>query len=274
MTLEFSAWSNAWSLNSSWMSWNLFLALVPLALSFTLFCRPRSNFFIGAVLTLLGGTFWPNIPMAIKYLNRLLLELNGFYLCVLFGLILLVILIDLKRSALFNQTKAKFRSLTWWLGFFAFVGFLPNAPYVLTDIIHLYDDIRWLHSPWVLTLALVPQYFIFMLIGFGSYVLSLLNVCQYLKQQGWPKLCLTTELILHGLCAIGIYLGRFWRFNTWHIITNPDELVTRVMSDLADKRPLLVIFITYCVISILYWLLKPVAVALIQSQNKMISSGL
>ncbi|NEP06629.1 MAG: DUF1361 domain-containing protein, partial [Okeania sp. SIO4D6] len=30
----------------------------------------------------------------------------------------------------------------WWFCLFIFIAFLPNTPYVLTDIIHLDQDIR------------------------------------------------------------------------------------------------------------------------------------
>lgn len=61
------------------------------------------------------------------------------------------------------------RSLLWWIGLVTFIAFLPNAPYVLTDVIHLVHDIRWGYSIWVISLVLVPAYLLFMAIGFGAY---------------------------------------------------------------------------------------------------------
>ena len=41
--------------------------------------------------------------------------------------------------------RSKRRTLLWWMVFVAFISFLPNASYLLTDIIHLIDcDPRWL----------------------------------------------------------------------------------------------------------------------------------
>ena len=144
---------------------------------------------------------------------------------------------------------------------------MPNAPYVLTDIIHLYRDIRQSSSVWVLTLAVVPQYLLFMFIGFEAYVLSLINLGYYLQRQGKSKLILGTELIIHGLSAIGIYLGRFKRFNSWDIITNPDNLVKSVYNDMQNQGPILVIFTTFIVILSLYWLMKLVTIALLQQHQ-------
>ncbi|NEP38453.1 MAG: DUF1361 domain-containing protein [Okeania sp. SIO2G4] len=152
----------------------------------------------------------------------------------------------------------------WWFCLFIFIAFLPNTPYVLTDIIHLDQDIRQSNSVWVLTLAVVPQYLLFMFIGFEAYVLSLINLGYYLQRQSWSNFILGIELIIHCLSAIGIYLGRFKRFNSWDIITNPDALIKSVYRDMFSQRSILVILITFIVIFSLYWLMKLVTLALLQ----------
>ncbi|OLP20248.1 hypothetical protein BST81_00445 [Leptolyngbya sp. 'hensonii'] len=184
------------SRNVRWMTWNLFLAFVPLGLSFWLFRPGRS------------------------------------------------------------------RSLLWWIGLITFVAFLPNAPYVLTDIIHLINDIRRGYSVWTITLLLIPQYLLFMMAGMEAYVLSLINLGSYLKRQGWGKFVIWAELALHILSAIGIYLGRFLRYNSWDIVTRLDTLATTVIDDLVAKRPAFVMFITLVVITSLYWLMKQMTLAI------------
>lgn len=183
--------------NSRWMSWNLFLAFIPLVLSVWLFRRRRS------------------------------------------------------------------RSVLWWLGLLVFIAFLPNAPYVLTDVIHLIEDIRQGYSVWMITLFIIPLYTLFTLAGFEAYVLSLINVGYYLRRQGKRQWILTAELLLHALSAIGIYLGRFKRFNSWDFITQLDNLTDTILDDLAEKRPLLLIVVTFLIITGLYWLMKQVTLGLI-----------
>jgi uncharacterized membrane protein len=154
------------------------------------------------------------------------------------------------------------RSFVWWVGLVVFIAFLPNAPYVLTDIIHLVSDIRAQSSIWVITLVLIPQYLLFIGAGFEAYVLSLINLGYYLNQQGWSKWVIWVELLIHGLSAIGIYLGRFLRFNSWDLITQFDTIAGSVVDEAARRRPLIVIAITFVVITGLYWLMKQVSLAL------------
>lgn len=159
------------------------------------------------------------------------------------------------------------RSFTWWLGFVAFLAFLPNAPYILTDIIHLIYDVRAVSSVWVVTLVVFPLHLLFIASGFEAYVLSLLNMGYYLHRIGKTQWILAAELIAHALCAVGIYLGRFPRFNTWDIVTQPDALVETVIDDLTGKRPLVVIFLTFMITTALYWLVKQVTLAIVLQRD-------
>ncbi|NEQ22025.1 MAG: DUF1361 domain-containing protein, partial [Microcoleus sp. SIO2G3] len=164
----------------------------------------------------------------------------------------------------------------WWVGFLVFIAFLPNAPYLLTDIIHLIEAIRDYYSVWIITLVLIPPHLIAILAGFEAYVLSLINLSYYLQKQGIGKFVIWTELMTHALCAVGVYLGRFKRFNTWDFITKPDDLARSVIDDLTAKRPVLVIAVTFVVLTVLYWLMKQVTlglVLLIRYRRGRITSG-
>ncbi|GAB4458656.1 MAG: DUF1361 domain-containing protein [Elainellaceae cyanobacterium] len=162
---------------------------------------------------------------------------------------------------LFRRTTRRVSPL-WWLGAAAFVGFLPNAPYVLTDVIHLVRAIRSDHSIWIVTLVLIPQYLLFMLVGFESYVLSLLSVERWLRQQGHHRAILGTTLLLHGLSAVGVYLGRFDRFNTWDLLTRPQSVLATLMQNITTERSLLIIFISTFVIALLYEAMKQITLGL------------
>ncbi|MBX2863714.1 MAG: DUF1361 domain-containing protein [Leptolyngbyaceae cyanobacterium MAG.088] len=164
---------------------------------------------------------------------------------------------------LFRGRGSHARQFPWWFGLVIFIAFLPNAPYVLTDIIHLVKDIRSGQSVWAITLILVPQYALF--IGFGTvaYTISIVNLGRYLSREGKSGWVCPIELTIHGLTAIGIYLGRFLRFNSWDLLTKPDTIVSDTLSLLVTKQPLAVMVGTFFIIATLYWVLKQITLALI-----------
>ncbi len=264
---------SAWQIilaNVGWMSWNLFLALIPLALSLWLFCpsvisppsKVRSPLMIWSIGLLLGFSFLPNAYRVGQQFQRLIQTFDLNYL--LITLLITLSLMGLDIWLAYKQPNLPHHlSLRWWFAFLVFILFLPNAPYVLTDIIHLIRQIRYNYSVWTISLALIPQYLVFMFIGFEAYVLSLIYLERYLYQQGWKQYRWVAELTIHALSAIGIYLGRFQRFNSWDIITNPDVLIRSLVDNLINQRPLVVIAITFVVLSVLYGLMKIITLALL-----------
>ncbi|MGA9379710.1 MAG: DUF1361 domain-containing protein [Phormidium sp.] len=163
----------------------------------------------------------------------------------------------------FSGFQYNLKSLLWGIGFLVFMVFLPNAPYVLTDLIHLIENIKDNDSLWLIFLVLFPQYFLFTLIGFTAYVLSIINLAKFLKSKGWQqKQIFTTELVIHALSAIGVYLGRFLRFNSWHIITELPDLINSLIYDLLEKKPIIIMTIMFIVLTILYGLMKQVTLGI------------
>jgi uncharacterized membrane protein len=150
------------------------------------------------------------------------------------------------------------RSIAWWLVLGVFVAFLPNAPYVLTDVIHLVDDARTTSSDVVVSLALIPQYGAFFLVGFEAYVLSLVLVGRYLRRTGRGRWVTPVELGLHALCAVGIHLGRFDRLNSWDAVARPDALWNGVVG----LRPAVVI-VSFVAVGGCYIVMKAITVALV-----------
>ncbi|MBA3924202.1 MAG: DUF1361 domain-containing protein [Nostocaceae cyanobacterium] len=174
--------------------------------------------------------------------------------------------IPLGLSVWLFRGKLNNRSWIWWLGLLVFYGFLPNAPYLLTDVIHLIDDIRSVPSVWLITLVLIPVYSIVILSGFGAYTLSLINLGYYLQRIGKSQWVGFSELLTHFLCAIGVYLGRFLRFNTWDFITDANALAASLVDDVLRKVPLLIIAVTFVVISVLYWIAKKIILGVIEQR--------
>lgn len=170
-------------------------------------------------------------------------------------LVLSIVLFRLENS------RQRLPAILWWLGVAVFVAFLPNAPYILTDVIHFVGAVQRERSIWVITLILIPLYVLFITVGFEAYVISLINAGAYLKETGQGRWIRKMEILLHFLSAVGIYLGRFLRFNSWDIVTRLDTLAMSVLDDVLGKRPLLAIALTFIIVMGLYSLLKPIHLA-------------
>ncbi len=182
---------------------------------------------------------------------------------------LFLALIPFVLSALLFRRSRRRDGVWWWVAVI-FVLFLPNAAYVLTDVIHLIAEIR-AEPPlpvWAITLVLIPQYSLFILVGFQAHVLSLINLGYYLQRIQWNRWLLPAELLLNLLCAIGIYLGRFRRFNSWDVATQPEQLFYTTLDDLTGKLPLLAIGVTFVVITALYYLFKVLDLAVLEAWQR------
>ena len=87
--------------------------------------------------------------------------------------------------------------------------------------------------------------------GFQLYVLSLLNLKSYCQQSQLNSAVLPLEIILHFLSAIGIYLGRFLRLNSWYLVTQPQQLFWS-LQNLLTQKPLIFISVCFLIIWVLY----------------------
>jgi uncharacterized membrane protein len=250
--------------NSRWMSWNLFLAFVPLTLSVWLFLRgqyKRRCFFGLLLLDFL--TFLPSARHALVNTFQFGKSMVTPELLWLAPLVLIPVYLLFLASS-----KKRWQTFNWSILFLVFYAFLPNAPYVLTDVIHLYRDIRTIDSVWLITLVLLPVYILFIGTGFQAYVLSLVNLGYFLQKTGKSRWILGAELITHALCAIGVYLGRFLRFNSWDFITQPDALITAAVEEMFGKLPVVIMVVTFAVIAGLYWIMKQATLG-IMAQNRL-----
>ena len=255
---------------SGWILWNLFLAAVPLFLSFLLFRREDLSkikiWLSFAVISAIGVVgLWPRLPRIMRAQMRLMDALAGGDRTAQLKLIWWIALglISIAMSVfLFKREKSR-RTVLWWLGLVGFISFLPNAPYVLTDIIHL---IRGTSSGviriWVIALVFIPIHAAAIILGFEAYTLSIVNLAHYLKKKGSEAFILPTELLIHALSAIGIYLGRFIRLNSWDLATDPTSVLVTTLNALTTKRPAAVIFVTFIILSGLYWVMKQITLGI------------
>jgi uncharacterized membrane protein len=111
-----------------------------------------------------------------------------------------------------------------WLA--AWLLLLPNAPYIITDLVHLKE-----RHP-------IPFYYDVMLLflsAFNGLLMGLLSLRQLepvlLKTIPFVKISIQRAVIF-VLCGMGVYLGRFGRWNSWDVLTQPHKLAADVLERL------------------------------------------
>ena len=127
--------------------------------------------------------------------------------------------------------------------------FLPNAPYILTDILHL---TRASHAPAWYDLALLLS-----CSGTGLLVgyLSLIDVQSLVARSfssvwGW-----TFALVSLVLSGFAIYLGRFLRWNSWDVLVAPTrvfDILGALIHPLDHARPIAVTLIFGVILTLGY----------------------
>ncbi len=135
-------------------------------------------------------------------------------------------------AALLFERQVRRRGLYKPLSLFFLINwllFFPNAPYLITDLIHLADDVSGVPL-WYDALML----FSFAFTGVCTGFLSLVHVYRVLRDViPSPRLILFIPGIFL-LSGYGIYLGRELRWNSWDMFTRPHMVVGDIYSNLSD----------------------------------------
>lgn len=104
--------------------------------------------------------------------------------------------------------------------------FFPNAPYLLTDFIHLGEGPAPL---WYDALMLSAFAWTGLLLGFASLYL----VQMILRRALGAAVAWIGVLGALGLASLGVYVGRFVRFNSWDALLHPVRVAEVVNEQLA-----------------------------------------
>lgn len=107
--------------------------------------------------------------------------------------------------------------------------FFPNAPYILTDLIHL-DQYRGEVPLWFDALTLSAFAWTGLLLGLVSlYLMHAVVRTRIAAVRSWVGV-----VAVLAVASFGIYLGRFHRWNSWDVLTQPETLVADIVRPLAD----------------------------------------
>ena len=107
--------------------------------------------------------------------------------------------------------------------------FIPNSPYILTDLFHLKPRP---YLPLWFDLVLVLS---FALIGMIVFLKSLKDMLSILKAYVSPILFTLVTPFIFWLISFGLYLGRYLRFNSWNVVNHPFQLMRQSFDILFEK---------------------------------------
>ena len=100
--------------------------------------------------------------------------------------------------------------------------FLPNAPYMATDVIHL----RYSPVPLVQYLMFAAFAATGLVLGLGSaYVMNCALLLRWKRER--------VVALVYGclvVCGIGLYVGRVVQLNSWDVVVAPDRFARAVAS--------------------------------------------
>jgi uncharacterized membrane protein len=147
----------------------------------------------------------------------------------------------------------------------AWLFFYPNAPYILTDFIHVIRTPVRVEPPHpFITKNALLWYDIILNSAFAfiGHIIGLISLLilhriirrKYDRQRGWAFTIIAT-----ALGGYGIYLGRFERLNSWDIVRGPVRTLRIAFANLINLKAVLVslcfalfIFLTYLAVYFLY----------------------
>lgn len=146
-----------------------------------------------------------------------------------------------------NKDSSK---ITLGIIFSIWLIFFPNAPYIITDLFHL----RIIQNVplWFDTVLIFSYVWNGLILGF----LSLLNIHYFLdiflkKIHTW--IIVIFVLLLSGF---GIYIGRYLRWNSWDVVSNPillfKDVFERMINPFAHPRTYSITFIFFLFLVISY----------------------
>jgi len=154
---------------------------------------------------------------------RVLFFSNTAFLYILWNIFLAFIPFIISSILVLRTNKNNISKIFFVAGLILWFLFLPNAPYVITDFIHLgrihavpimFDIFVLFTSAWVSLLM-------------GLY--SLVNIEKIFLLRFTKKVTNIVMVLIILFASFGMYLGRYLRFNSWDFFVSHNYLITSIM---------------------------------------------
>lgn len=147
--------------------------------------------------------------------------------------------------------------------------FIPNAFYILTDFMHLNPDVlvnvrddNYNHATYYIRgdpLYIFDSLLVFAATAYGAYVggLALVEAYVFFKRRMSSLIALSAIGLIMVLSAIGVYIGRFGRWNSWEGLSRPWDIIIDLLSSLSHQaireRFILVIITIFIFQCLSFW---------------------
>ena len=192
------------------------------------------------------------------------------YAFLIWNIFLAWIPLGLAYTASVFAWKRRFLIFTLPLVLILWILFLPNAPYILTDLLHLGQpkpDVPL----WFDMLLLIWFAWTGLLLGVVSmFLMHDIMRRQFGRVAGWIFV-----FAAGTLCSLGIYIGRFLRWNSWDLLFSPLEYLHDFMYYATHPSLQSIVFISvFSAFFILFYITLYAFGLLLQEQAPRISQEL
>jgi uncharacterized membrane protein len=174
-----------------------------------------------AIIGLLCGATMVSLVL---FRVRTILSGSSDYAFLIWNIFLAWIPLGIAYTASALAQKRRFLLFTIPAGAVLWLIFFPNAPYILTDLLHLGRMVRDVPL-WFDVLLLIWFSWTGLLLGLVSlFFMHSLVTRELGRFMGWAFV-----LMVGLLTGLGIYIGRFLRWNSWDLFFQPLERFTEFM---------------------------------------------
>jgi len=143
------------------------------------------------------------------------------------------------------------------------IVFLPNTLYLLTDIVHFFQNMHNVQG--MGKFILVFQYLLLVLLGVITYYAAVYPAEKVaVEKLKWNQLIFI--LLINGLVSFGITLGRVERTNSWYLVTNLPRVLHDSMELLTSLNSVFFI-VCFSLLSTLLYLTLRRGLPLVQRQR-------
>ena len=172
-----------------------------------------------SIIYLLGLAIFLNIL-------RIILFGNTSFLYIIWNIFLASVSFIISLFLLQRTNKGNIVKPVFIISFVFWFLFLPNAPYVITDFIHL-GRFR----------AVPPMYDMFLLFTSASVSLlmglhSMVHMEKMLLLKFRSRIVEIIMIAIILFTSFGVYLGRYLRFNSWDFFISRNSLITSIWKTL------------------------------------------